>query len=57
MTSRTVHASWVVQSGRMMVAVPYAHVSENSVIQRMFVGPRARRRAERWVQSRTAPPM
>lgn len=46
MPSRTVHAGWVVQLGRMMVAVPHAHVGENSVIQRMFVGTRARRRVE-----------
>lgn len=47
--SRTAYGRWVVQSGRMMAVIPYAHVSENSVIHRLFLGPGARRRAERWV--------
>lgn len=49
---RAAHDRWAVQSGRMMLALPYAHVTEDSVIHRMFVGPGARRRAERWVESR-----
>ncbi|MET4614143.1 hypothetical protein ABIC28_005156 [Rhodococcus sp. PvR044] len=53
MLSRTAHGPWAVQSGRMMLALPYAHVTEDSVIQRMFVGPGSRQRAERWVESRS----
>ncbi len=49
MPSRTVHVSWVVQSGRMTVAILYAHVSENTVIHRMFMGPGARR-VEHWAR-------
>lgn len=36
--SRTAYGRWVVQSGRMMAVIPYAHVSENSVIHRLFLG-------------------
>lgn len=53
MPSRTTHAGWVVESGRMMLALPYAHISDNAIIRQMFVGPGARRRAERWAESRT----
>lgn len=56
MLSRTLHDRWAVQSGHMMLGLPYAHVTEHSVIHRMFVGPGARRRAERWAsrESRTS---
>ncbi len=56
MVSRTPHDRWVIQSGRMMLALPYAHVTEDSVICGMFLGPGARRRAHRWVESRLAAP-
>jgi hypothetical protein len=39
----------------MMLAVPYAHAIEDSVIHHMFVGPGARRRAQRWVDARADP--
>lgn len=55
MPSRTVRGRWAVQSGRMMFAVPYAHAIEDSEIRHMFVGPGARRRAQRWVAARADP--
>lgn len=50
MPSRTVRGRWAVQSGRMMLALPYA---QDSVIRHMFVGPGARRRAQRWLDERS----
>lgn len=50
--SRTAHDRWVVQSGHLMLVVPYAHVSESetAVIRKFFIGPGARRRAHRWLR-------
>lgn len=50
MLSRTAHDRWVVQSGHLMLIVPYAHVSEEAVIRKFFIGPGARRRAHRWLR-------
>lgn len=47
---RTAHDRWVVQSGHLMLVVPYAHVSEEAVIRKFFIGPGARRRAHRWLR-------
>lgn len=52
MPSRTTRGRWTVESGRMMLAVPYAHAIEDSVIRHMFIGPGARRRAQRWLAER-----
>ncbi|MFF0242979.1 hypothetical protein ACWEQV_25580 [Rhodococcus aetherivorans] len=53
--SRAEFGRWVVQSGRILAVIPYAHVSAQSVIEQMYFGPGARRRAERWVTSELAP--
>jgi len=52
--SRAEYGRWVVQSGRILAVIPYAHVSAQSVIEQMYFGPGARRRAERWVTSELA---
>lgn len=52
MPSRTVRGRWAVQSGHMMLAMPYAHAIEDSEIRHMFIGPGARRRAQRWLDER-----
>jgi len=53
--SRAEFGRWVVQSGRILAVIPYAHVSAQSVIEQMYFGPGARSRAERWVTSELAP--
>ncbi len=38
--SRTAHDRWVVQSGHLMLVVPYSHVSEEAVIRKFLHRPR-----------------